>query len=436
MEVEAAGAQVGAGQSHEGQAGAVSTAADGHDACLEASLADCLLRVLDQVEVGLYLFLHVVVAVLQLQHHGARAVLSVQAGGDFLHQGLAGGELFAVMVADDVVQLGGGHIAAHLIQVEEALKALGVLGHLFGGQGGGELHGNGLGVLHQVLGAAGMHREAVHGDHRVGGIEVLVLQLAHVAAVHRVGELCAETVHVKEVGALAHLFVRGEADAELAVGDVLLLNTLHCGHNLGDAGLVVRAQQSGAVGGDQGLALPVGQLGEFFHGHVLAGTGKQHVAAVVVLKHLGLHVLAGGGGSGVHVRHKAQSGLFLIAGGGGQSAVHIALLIHRGIGHAQLLELLHQQVGQIKLAGGGGMAGALLVGGGVDGYILQKAFIRAHDYTSFLLRPLPRCGGRRPPCKLPFILAQSGQNKKCPLHPPSVKPGRNTWKTGIFMVFL
>ena len=175
------------------------------------------------------------------------------------------------------------------------------------------------------------------------------------------------------------------------MGDVLLLDALHRGHDLGNACLVVRPQQGGAVGGDQGLALPVCQLGELLHGHILAGAGKQHVAAIVVFKHLGLHVLAGGGGGGVHVGHKAQSGLFLIAGGGGQGAVHIALVVHRGVGHAQLLQLSHQQMGQIKLAGSAGMSCALLIGGGVDGHILQKAFIRTHDNTSFPF-PAPRGG--------------------------------------------
>ena len=327
---------------------------------------------------GQDLLLHVVVAVLELQHRGAFAVLFIDGGGSGGHRGLAGLEFLHVVVADDVLQLRFAHRAAHLAQVVEALGALGVLRALIGGQHGVQLHGDVLGVLHQVLCAAGMHREAVDGDEGRGRVEVLVFQLAHIAAVHRVGIVGAEALDVEQVGALAHLLVGGEGHADLAVGDVLLLQPLHGGEDLGDAGLVVRAQQGGSVGGDEGLALPVRQFGELGHTHVLAGTGEQNVAAVVVLDDLGLHVLARGVGGGVHVGDEADGGFILQAGGGGQHAVDIAVFVHPHLLKAQFLHLPFQQTGQVELAGGAGVRGAVVVGGGVNFRIIKETLISAH----------------------------------------------------------
>ena len=59
--------------------------------------------------------------------------------------------------------------------------------------------------------------------------------------------------------ALADLLVGGEGDAELAVGAALGKEDLGGGQNLCHTGLVVCAQQGGAVGGDQSLTLEAGQ---------------------------------------------------------------------------------------------------------------------------------------------------------------------------------
>jgi len=198
-----------------------------------------------------------------------------------------------------------------------------------------------------------MHGEAMDGHGGSSGVEVLVFHGTGIAAVHSIGKVGTKAGNVKQAGTLADLLVRGKGDAQLAVGQALFQHGLHGGHDLGHTGLVIGAQQGGAVGGDQGLALHRGQEGESGNLHHHAGGGQGHVAAVVVLVQDGVHVLAAGIGGGVHVGDEAQCGLVLAAGSGRQAAVDVAVLVHTGILHAQSLELLHQLVGQVKFPGGG-----------------------------------------------------------------------------------
>ena len=283
------------------------------------------------------------------------------------------------MVAQDVAQLCGGDVAVHLAQVVEALTPLGGLGTCHHRQGAVELHGNVGSVDHGVLGRAGVHREAVDGHSGSSSVEVLVLDVAGIAAVHRVGKVCAKAGDIEQVGTLADLLVRGKADAQLAMGAALADDGLHSGHDLSHTGLIVCTQQGGAVGGDQGLALHGGKEGEGGDLHHLAGGGQHHVAAVVVLVQDGVHVLAAGIRGGVHVGDQTQCGLFLAAGGGWQGTVDVAVLVHTGILHAQSLQLLHQLVSQIKLPRSGRMGAGLRIRGGVDLDVIKQSFIGAHN---------------------------------------------------------
>ena len=82
VEVEAAGAEVGAGQTFPAQNSAVGAAAHGDFLRGQAGLLNGLAGVLDEVEVGLDLLDHVAVAVLDLDFHRALAVLAVQVARD------------------------------------------------------------------------------------------------------------------------------------------------------------------------------------------------------------------------------------------------------------------------------------------------------------------------------------------------------------------
>ena len=162
----------------------------------------------DQVHVGFNLLPHVVVGVLEDELHRARAVLGVEVVRRRAQVLLAGLEPGPVMVAEDVVQLRPGLAALHVVEVVEALIPLGVGGGLRRGQHPRELQGNQNRVLHLVLGRAWVDVHPVEVHARVGRVEVLVLQLAQLAAIHSVGHRRAEALHVEMVGTLPNLLVR------------------------------------------------------------------------------------------------------------------------------------------------------------------------------------------------------------------------------------
>ena len=262
-----------------------------------------------------------------------------------------------------------GHVTLHARQVEEAFPALGVLGAGEGRQCGVELHRHILGVDHRVLGTAGVDAETVDGHDRGGGVEVLIADLADVLAINGVGVGRAEAGHIKQARALADLLIGGEADAELAVGAVLGNDALQCSHDLGHAGFIVRPQQRGAVGGDEGLALHRAQEGENLWVQHRAGGRQDDGLTVVILVDLRLDILTAGVVRRIHVGDKAQGlGVFLPRGGG-QCGVDIAVLVHMGIGQAQFFQLLDEDFGQIKLAQRAGVGATVGVGGRVDLYI-------------------------------------------------------------------
>ena len=185
-------------------------------------------------------------------------------------------------------------------------------------------------------------------------------------------------LHIKQVSTLANLLIGGKAHADLAVGAVFFLQDLQHGHNLGHTGFVVRTQQGGAIGGDQGLALELCQEWELPGAENCAGTGQDNIAAVIIFMDLGLHILARCIGGSIHMGNKSKALGSFVAGGGGQRGVNIAVLIHMGIRKAKVLQLLDQHAGQVKLAGGGGVGIAYGVRGGIHLNVIQQTFISAH----------------------------------------------------------
>ena len=118
------------------------------------------------------------------------------------------------------------------------------------------------GVLHLALGETGMGRDALDGDGGAVGREGFVLDMAGGFAVHRIGEVGAELLQVGLVDAAADLFVGREQDLDGAVPDLRILNQEPRRiHDLGEAGLVVRPQQRGAIGRDDVVADLVGERG-------------------------------------------------------------------------------------------------------------------------------------------------------------------------------
>ena len=115
-------------------------------------------------------------------------------------------------------------------------------------------------VLHLALGKAGMGADAFDGDGGAVGRKRLVLDIAGGFAIHRVGEVGAELFQIDLVDAAADLLVGREQDLDRAVLDLRVLKQeMRRIHDLGEAGLVVGAEQRGAVGRDDVVADLVGQ---------------------------------------------------------------------------------------------------------------------------------------------------------------------------------
>ena len=125
----------------------------------------------------------------------------------------------------------------------EALPALGRFGAGGDGQRLMKLHGHIGSVDHGVLGGARVHREAADGHGGGSGVEVLVLNGAGIAAVHRIGKVGTEARNIEQLCTLADLFIRSKGDTQLAVGQAFFLNGLNSGQNFGNTGLIVGTQQ-------------------------------------------------------------------------------------------------------------------------------------------------------------------------------------------------
>ena len=139
--------------------------------------------------------------------------------------------------------------------MEEPLPALGKLGLLPRGQQGDKLRRQVPGVDHDPLGRARVDAAAPEQGGGVGGVEGLVLVVAQIVPVQGVGHLGPEASEVQILRQAPHLLVGGEREGDGAVGELRVPEQMfRHGHDHGDGGLVVAAQQGGAIGEDQILA--------------------------------------------------------------------------------------------------------------------------------------------------------------------------------------
>ena len=209
----------------------------------------------------------------------------------------------------------------------------------------------------------------MHSQNGGRGVEVFKFDLTERAAVHGVAVVTAELLHVETVDTVADLLVGREDDAHLAVLDVFLDHRFDRGHDLGDAGLVVRAEERRAVGDDELFAHMV-----FKAGAERLGEGDSVVElqlAALVAHEAGLDVFARSVGSGVHVRDERDDGrVYALARG--ERCEHIAAVVHVNVFEMKRFELLHQNVSEILLPLRGGGCAGVLVRGGVIGDIAQE----------------------------------------------------------------
>ena len=400
MVILSAGTQVGAGQPQEGEPGAVRAAPDGHRLNRHAHRLHGPDRPLHHIHTRFDLLPHIVVAVPDGELYGAGPVFPVQKRGGGLHQCLLLPEPVHIMIPDDIAQGGMLHLSLHICQVEKALVALRGLRPLVNRQQALELHGDELGVDHLALGRAGMDVQAREFHRRSGGVEVLVGDFPHGSAIHGVGVIRPEFLHVEPVGTPADLLVGGEADPQSWMCALTGQQRFGRRHNQRHASLVVGPQQGGAVGDDQVLAVVILQGGvvRLPEPDILLRI-QAHIASVIG-HHPGPHILPGGVGGGVHVGDQANHRQ---PGSTGDSAVDIAVFVHVGVGNAHAPHLRHQRRAENALLVRGGAGFGKFVGLGIKGYIAQKALrCGCHGKFSFI-RKVAGCftGSARSCCPSP-----------------------------------
>ena len=170
---------------------------------------------------GLNLFPHIVVGVLQFQFNRTVAILSVQVFSGCGHKLLFLLKKGFVMVPDNVAQYASFHLALHIGQVNKALIVFGMLRLLSLGKQTLELHGDILGVDHLILGRTRMNIQSVDRHFCGSRIKILVFQLAYRTAVGSVGIVGAKMRHIKPVSPPADLFIRSKSNFQCCVNTAL-----------------------------------------------------------------------------------------------------------------------------------------------------------------------------------------------------------------------
>ena len=272
--------------------------------------------------------------------------------------------------ADDRLAGGGGD----LVDVDEAPPPLGRLGGEVRGQGGEQASGEPRGVDELARREAGVDLDAVDRHDHLGAGERLVLQLAHGRAVQRVGATRPETLDVEARGALADLLVRRETDAQGRAGQLGVRGQVgHRGHDLGDAGLVVGAQQRVAARGDDVMALLARQLGH--RGRVEHRVVARQLDPAALVGAVDDRLDAGAG----RVRARVDMGdeadhRRVAVDGAGERGHHVAVVVELGVLDADGRELLDEHARQVELARGArGAPVAVAARLGVDAHVALEA---------------------------------------------------------------
>jgi hypothetical protein len=155
-------------------------------------------------------------------------------------------------IAQDEMEIGDGRRAAHLVHVDEPLAASrGLRRQGDVRQRGDDLRGQVKRVDQRVLRLARMDRDAFHAHVRLVRGERLVDDLTELGAVQRVRDVGLQVAREIRVNASANLLIRRERDPDRSMGQLRMLQQMmRDGHDDGDAGLIIRAQQRRSAGRD------------------------------------------------------------------------------------------------------------------------------------------------------------------------------------------
>ncbi len=110
MDIGAAGAEIRAGKPHAGKPCAVRSSSDGADLRLRAHLPEDLTGIFHQMPVVFQGFLHIIVAVFNLNLHRPLAILYIQKFCSLDKKPLFLLKFLPVMIPDNVIGHGGLHV--------------------------------------------------------------------------------------------------------------------------------------------------------------------------------------------------------------------------------------------------------------------------------------------------------------------------------------
>ncbi len=139
--------------------------------------------------------------------------------------------------------------------------------------------------------------------------------------------------------------------------------------DLGDARLVVGAQQGSAIRGDEILAQVVFQAAILANGQHLVPLAQADVPSLIILDDLGHHLLGLVVG-GVHVGNQADGRRIRLVAR--QAGGEVAVLVQGDLGQPHLLHLTLQGAGEDKLPLAAGTDGIGRIGAGMKSHVTQK----------------------------------------------------------------
>ena len=301
VEVDTAGEDVRTRQTLEAQLGSVGTAADRFYAWWNAALLHRSEHDINDVHVRINLLLHIIVLVVDNRLYGSVAILLVHLVHAVLDEILAVFKLVAVVISDDVAEFCLLAAALDADEMVETLVAFSLLRSLVLRNHVLEFHSQSACIHHLSLGIARMNAHALDDDLGSGSIEVLVFQVAQVAAIYGVSPVAAKLLYVEMMCTHTDFLVRIETYADISVLDfVVVAQIAHSLYDFSDARLVVSTQQGSTVCHDDILSLVSLQLWESLNARDDA-RAQLDVVAVIVLDDARFYILSAGIRRCIHV---------------------------------------------------------------------------------------------------------------------------------------
>ena len=292
---------------------------------------------------GDHLLMHVVITILDHQLDIAVRVQPLaDLFGDLHHLAFTRLKVLAVKIADDVVHLGPIHAAFDAGEVIKAFITFGSLRRLVGRHFGMNARGQRQRIDHHPFCGAGMHVIADNLNGHRGGVEVFKLQFPHATAVDGIGPAGIKGLDIEMLRPFSDLFIGGEGHADIAMRDVFRLQGRQRGHDIGDAGLVVRPQQRFPVGGDQRLPQKLMQNREHHRGEHLIADTQRDIAAAIVFDNLRINVFTAEIRGSIDVRDKAD-GRDIALHVGGQGSHYRPFFTQRYLDQSHFFQLRLQQ---------------------------------------------------------------------------------------------